>query len=400
MQAKQRSQGNIEHHGWWKRLDPALRWALGIYLIARVLASGWAALAASLAPIHVPYVGHPVYEMIHQAYPHSSRLLDLLLGVWYRWDTGWFTKVALQGYSLHDGSVTVSPLYPLLIRGLGELLGGEYLLAALVISNVALIVALVLLYKLVVLDFSECVARRCVVYQVAIPAGFFLLAGYTESLYLCMALLSVYAARKSNWVLAGVAAFLTSLTRMQGWVLVFPLAYEALYQAGMHPLRAWPGLLAAAGGPIGTLSYNLYLALAGLPGMGVTYQNAWKVHYTAPWTSVAMAINGLIAGQASFQDLMNTFVVFFSFFLIVISVRKLRPTYWLYSVVSQLIFLMGYLEGEHLHSIMRYTVALFPNVMALALVTRRRWVSGVVTLLLVLLQVVLLGMFIRWIWVA
>jgi hypothetical protein len=400
MQTERRPQENIEHHGWWKRLDPALRWALGIYLIARVLASAWAAVVANLAPIHVPYIGHPVYEMVHQAYPHNSRLLNLLLGVWYRWDTGWFTKVALQGYSPDDGSATVSPLYPLLIRWLGGLLGGEYLLAALVISNVALVGGLVLLYKLVVLDFSDCVARRSVVYQVAIPAGFFLLAGYTEPLYFCLALLSVYAARKSSWLLAGVAALLTSLTRMQGWVLVFPLAYEALVQARMRPLRAWPGLLAAAGGPIGTLSYNLYLTMAGLPGMSVTYRNDWKVHYTAPWTSVAMAINSLITGQASFQDWVNAFVVFLSLFLIVISVRKLRPTYWLYSIVSQLIFLMGYLEGEQLHSMMRYTLVLFPNAIALALVTRHRWMSGLVTFAFVLLQVVLLGMFIRWIWVA
>jgi hypothetical protein len=84
----------------------------------------------------------------------------------------------------------------------------------------------------------------------------------------------------------------------------------------------------------------------------------------------------------------------------VISVRKLRPTYWLYSIVSQLIFLMGYLEGEQLHSMMRYTLVLFPNAIALALVTRHRWMSGLVTFAFVLLQVVLLGMFIRWMWVA
>jgi hypothetical protein len=397
---EQQSQGNGERAGWWQRIDPALRWALGIYLIARVLASVWAAAAVSLAPVDVPYVGHPVYEVIHQAYPHSSRVLDLILGVWFRWDTGWFTKVAIHGYAPDDGSAAFSPLYPLLIRWLGWLLGGEYLLAALLISNAALIAGLALLYKLVLLDFPEDVARRSVVYQVALPAGFFLLAGYREALYVCLAMLSVYAARRSNWALAGVAAFLAALARMQGWVLALPLAYEALRQAEMRPLRAWAGLLAATGGPIATLSYNIYLALAGLPGMAITYQRDWKIHYTPPWTSVAMAINSLVTGQARFQDVVNTLILFLSLGLILVSVFKLRPTYWLYTAATQLIFLMGYLEGEQLHSMMRYTMALFPNVIALALLTRRRWMSGVVIFIFVLLQMVLLGLFVRWVWVA
>ena len=151
---------------------------------------------------------------------------------------------------------------------------------------------------------------------------------------------------------------------------------------------------------MGTLTYNVYLALTGLPGMAATYQSHWKVHYTSPWASVAMAIRSLIGGQVSFQDVVNIFVLLLSLSLILISLRRLRPSYWLYTIPSQLIFLMGYLEGEQLHSMMRYTLVLFPNVISLALVTRHRWVSGVVVLLFVLFQVVLLGLFVRWMWVA
>jgi Gpi18-like mannosyltransferase len=386
--------------GWWKQVDPALRWALSVYLVARLLASVWAAVAFSLAPVDVPYVGHHAYETIHRAYPHDIPWLNLVLGVWFRWDTGWFTKVALDGYWPDDGSVTVSPLYPLSIRLLGGLLGGEYLLAALLISSTALVIGLTFLYKLVCLDFPEWVARRAVVYQVALPAGFFLLAGYTEAVYLCLVILTLYMARKSDWVLAGVAAFLTALARMQGWVLVFPLAYEVLRQAGWRPLHAWPGLLAAMAGPLGTLSYNLYLALAGLPAMGAVYRNDWFVQFAPPWTSVALAIEALFTGQSNFQDVINTLTFFLSVGLILVSVRKMRPTYWIYTAISQAIFLMGVVGDEQLHSMMRYVLVLFPNVIALALVTRRRWVCSGVTAGFLLLHLVLLGLFIRWVWVA
>jgi hypothetical protein len=385
---------------WWKRIDPALRWALTVYLVARLLASVWAAVAVSLAPVDVPYVGHHVYETIHRAYPHDTPWLNLLLGVWFRWDTGWFTKVALYGYWPDDGSTTVSPLYPLSIRLLGGLFGGEYLLAALLISNAALVIGLTFLYKLVRLDFSEWAARRAVVYQVALPAGFFLLAGYTEAVYLCFVILTLYLARKSHWALAGVAAFFTALARMQGWVLVFPLVYEALRQVDWRPLRAWPGLLAAMAGPLGTLSYNLYLILAGLPGMGETYRDFWFVQYMPPWTSVASAVETLVAGRSSFQDVVNTLVLFLSLGLIVVSVRKLRPTYWIYTALSQIIFLMGVVGDEQLHSMMRYVIVLFPNAIALALITRRRWVHWSVLGASILLQLVLLALFVRWVWVA
>ena len=381
-------------------LDPAIRWALVIYLVARLAASAWAALAVNIAPVRVPYIGDPAYETIHRAYPHSHPVLDSLLGVWFRWDTGWFTQVALYGYQPDDGTVTVSPLYPHLIRWLGLLLGGEYLLAALLITNVALIIGLTLLYKLVCLDFPEFTARRAMIYVLAFPAGFFLLAGYTESVFLCLSLLTFYAARKSNWALAGAAGFFSSLARMQGWVLALPLAYEALAQAQWQPRRAWPGLLAALGAPLGTLAYNTYLALAGLPGMAEIYATKWVVTYAPPWTSVIMAVSSLVTGRSTFQDIVNTMVLFLSLATIGVSLWKLRPTYWLYTAVLQVIFLMGYLGNEQLHSMVRYTVVLFPNMIALALVTQRRWAFGLVLLAFVLLQLVLLAMFVRWIWVA
>lgn len=400
MHAEQRSRSLARLADWWKRLDPALRWALCVYLVARGLVSAWAAVAVGLAPVDVPYIGHHAYETIHRAYPHDSPLLNALLGVWFRWDTGWFTKVALYGYHADDGSATVSPLYPLLIRRLGALLGGEYLLAALLVSNGALIAGLVLIYRLVVLDFPHSVARRAVVYQVALPAGFFLLAAYTESLYLCLSVLAVYAARRSRWALAGVGALLTSFARMQGWVLVLPLAYEALRQVRWRALRAWPGLLAAAAAPLGTAAYNLHLALAGLPSMAAVYRSDWAVQYAPPWVSVVKAISSLVTGRSGLQDVVNTFILFLSLLLILISLRRLRPTYWVYTAVLQTIFLMGYLGEEQLHSMMRYTLVLFPNVIALALVVRRPWVSSAVILALSLLQALLLYLFVRWVWVA
>jgi len=86
------------------------------------------------------------------------------------------------------------------------------------------------------------------------------------------------------------------------------LAYEALAQAQWQPRRAWAGLLAALGAPLGTLAYNTYLALAGLPGMAEIYATKWAVTYAPPWTSVIMAVSSLVTGRSTFQDIVNTMV--------------------------------------------------------------------------------------------
>jgi Gpi18-like mannosyltransferase len=404
-QPQERESGRPSPSRLWQRLDPAFRWALVVFVVTRLLVSTAAVVAVSVAPVQVPDFADRVHETVRQAYPHGSPFLDAILGVWFRWDTGWFNKVAIYGYDASDGSTTVSPLYPLLIRWLGALLGGEYLLASLLVSNLAIFAGLVLLYKLVRLDYPGTVARWTLAVQVALPASFFLFAGYSEPLFLCFAILSVYAARRSMWICSAAAALLAAASRMQGWMLALPLAYEAIRQARERGCFDRRSIVAMAAAPAALLAYNAYLALAGLPGMAETYQLDWAVTYAPPWVAAANAIESLLSGTATMQDAVNMGALALSLALIVISLRRLRPTYWLYSCALQVIFLMGHLEGEQLHSMMRYTLVLFPNAIALALaVIGRRWVKALAVAVLgcvfVPLQLVLVGLFVRWVWIA
>ncbi|MCX7681880.1 MAG: hypothetical protein N2508_07950 [Anaerolineae bacterium] len=381
---------------------PAVRWALGVYLVARVLVSAWATLTVGSPRVEVPayvrYEGAQECEPV--VYPFNSPLMGYLIGAWYRWDTGWYTCIAVRGYRESDGSTAFAPLYPLLIRLTGELLGGAYLLASLIVSNVALIAMLILLHRLVELDFSTEVARRTVVHMLAFPAGFFLLAGYTESLFLCFVVLSLYAARRGHWPLSGLAAFLASLTRQQGWVLALPLAYEALRQAGWRPVRARYGLLAPCGALAGTLAYSLYLRLAGLPDFVQAQINYWNVQLVPPWTSIAIAVHQFRNGAWRFQDAVNAAALVLSVALILSGLRRLKPVYWLYTIPSQLIFLSAYWPGEAFHSMIRYFLMLFPNMIALALLIRQRWLFRAVLVVFILLQLWELAVFVRWGWVA
>ena len=68
-----------------------------------------------------------------------------MLNGWYRWDTGWYLKVAIFGFDPQDGSVGFQPLYPFLIR-VTSITGVNYLLVALIISNTCALVALFLFH--------------------------------------------------------------------------------------------------------------------------------------------------------------------------------------------------------------------------------------------------------------
>ena len=121
---------------------------------------------------------------------------ERLLGVWSRWDGEWFLKVATQGYQDGDGTLAFFPLYPALVKILGVLLLENYLLAAVILSSAFALLCLCLLYELARREFGEETAKKSALYLAVFPTAFFLVACYTESLFLALVLGSFLAARR------------------------------------------------------------------------------------------------------------------------------------------------------------------------------------------------------------
>jgi Gpi18-like mannosyltransferase len=82
----------------------------------------------------------------------------LWMDIWGVWDTGWYLGIAANGYSAtaiailgNQANYNFFPLYPLFMRLLGYVTRDNYL-SGIIISNVALLVSCIFLYKLVELD--------------------------------------------------------------------------------------------------------------------------------------------------------------------------------------------------------------------------------------------------------
>src|SRR5215213_6228474 len=122
-----------------------------------------------------------------------------------RWDAVWFERIAVEGYAQDDSSAAFFPGYPLAIRGLMNLTSLDASMAGVLVSNVAFLGSLIVLYGLTAREYDRAHARRTVVLLAAFPSSFFFLAPYSESLFLLSALLGFWWARSDGWARAGAA---------------------------------------------------------------------------------------------------------------------------------------------------------------------------------------------------
>src|SRR4051794_18533037 len=157
---------------WRERLGPdwstALRYSVVVYLCVRIALLLLGLLVVALIPMQNP-VGVPGWP----AQPQTGGWHNAITA-WERADSLWFLRIASDGYQVDDSSAAFFPLFPMLVRGVGWLTGGGYLLGGFVVSNLSLLAGLVVLFKLTAEELGELAARRSVLYLCLFPTAFFL----------------------------------------------------------------------------------------------------------------------------------------------------------------------------------------------------------------------------------
>ena len=165
------------------------------------------------------------------------------------------------------------PLYPLVTRGASLLTGGDIALAGVLVSNLAFVVALVLLYHLAEPVIGGDGALLSLAFVALAPGAVAYSMAYSDSTFLVLAAGSLLAAQRGRRALMAVLYGLACLTRLQGLLLAIPLAI-VMAQTGASwrtPRLAW--LIA---GPLGFGLFAVHLGLAfGQPLGMLTAQQAW-----------------------------------------------------------------------------------------------------------------------------
>jgi Gpi18-like mannosyltransferase len=328
----------------------------------------------------------------------------LVWGPWQRWDTIWYTKIAEQGYSSDDLSTAFFPLYPLLIRLTSTLVSVNSVAAGLIVSSIAALGAFTWFYHMTREQYGEKTAQNALLWLAVIPTAFFLFAAYTESLFMFFAIGSWWFGQKQQWEFAGLMGGLAALTRPQGLLLAFPLAFIFLMQFRHRQVSSWraANLLPVVGG--GLLFVAYVFQLNGSLTAWFEIEAQWR-QYALPWQTIWQSLleiwtSGDVAvGLVNALDLGLT-LLFLGLVLWAVRQKKYAESIYLAIIIFPPLFTIARFNPFlPLASISRFLVVAFPGFVLLAGIEVRESILKVLVGLSLLIQTFLLILFTHWIFV-
>jgi hypothetical protein len=295
-----------------------------------------------------------------------------------RYDSGWYQQIASQGYEYKGtgrNNLAFFPAYPLLMRAGGVLLGArqqDYYFAGIVISWLAFGGAMVLLYRLALLDMTRPAALRAVMYSAGFPAAFFFGMVYSESLYLLTVLATAYAFRTARFFAGGLSGALMTSTRVTAVMAVPGLALLAWKAAGEMRQTRVQALLAIAACGLGISAFSFFnWTLSGHPFTWYESITFWG--YTPGSDPLAMLI-GLVQAlltrpyqylateRMAPYDALNATAAILALSLVPLIWKRFNAGYAIIVLAALLLPLSsGQFEG-----LARYTSVQFPVALALA----------------------------------
>lgn len=406
-----------------RRLPQALRESGLIFLITR----GALFLLAPLAYLTLPKIDPAFLDerpfLAPELTDTFSGFAHYLFDIWARWDSVWYLHIAEHGYSSYDFSTAFFPLYPLLIAVVKPLFAGNGVLAGIFISLACCMAAFYFLYRLVELDHDREVARRAVFYLAIFPTSFFFQSVYSESLFLAMTIGCLLAARRKDYMLAGLAGALATLTRSAGLMLLIPLFIMYMEERDWNYRRldreAFNLLLV----PVGLGVWMLFLGVRfGDPWLFTEAQSYWLREFTGPieglWQGLMSALGGLETLFTSTDDLFWPVVdrderlwaayniINFGFTvtflgLAIAAFRRLPLAYAAYAL-AVVLFPLSYASAfVPLFSMPRFVLTAFPIFILLAIWGHRnRWLDMTITVFSLTLLGFFTAKFVVWTWVS
>ena len=313
---------------------------------------------------------------------NDSRFLNL----WGVWDTGWYLSIPTRGYDSEpkpigdpsEGKANYAffPVYPLIIKGVG-FLTGDYYIAGILISNIALLIACYYLFQLVKLESGEKTAYNSVKYLLLFPTAFIFSGVFSEATFIAFLIASFYYAKKQKWLYVGIAGFFLALTRSLGVVAVLPLFYEYLKSKNFKIRDIKYDFLYLGMIPLGLLTFmvfNYYLTGDWLAFYHI--QSAWQRSFDNPIVTLGKAM----FSKDIYQLYLSWPTIFILGFLTVFC-KKIGFAYWF---LGMYLLAIPLLSG--IYSMPRFMLPIFPIYILLAKLSKNETFNQIATISLALIQ--------------
>jgi hypothetical protein len=340
------------------RFRDGLGYCVVVFLVLR--------LALSILAISTVGVVHPPGLETDTVPPLSPGWHNVLDGT-DRWDAKRFQRIAASGYEGGDQNAAFFPGYPIGIRVMSSIPALGEVGAASLLSNLAFLGALVVLYALTSREYSTDRARRTTLLLACFPTSFFFLAPYSESLFLLTSVLTFWWARGGRWWRAGVAGFLAASIRNVGVLLVPALLIEAV----RAPKARRPAAIVCSLIPmLAPLALGLYWRAATGDLLAPFHaEDSWHKAFEFPLITLGHALSLGLSGLTSARGLYWTVDLIVTAAIVVplaLRWRVIPPAYLAYVAATLLVIFMYPLPERPLVSAPRYALVLFPAFWAMA----------------------------------
>ena len=296
---------------------------------------------------------------------------------WANFDGEHYLAIAIFGYKEREQAFF--PVYPGMISFLAKPFSPDLLsflvnstIAGLVISNLSFLLALMILWNLITIDYSKKIALFTLAAILLFPTSFYFGAVYSESLFLLLSVSSLYLARKRHWFSASFLGAVASATRVFGVLLLVALLIEAWEQKAKLSKSFWIFLI-----PSGLLIYMFYqyftvgdpLAFYNLQGQVGEQHQSGLVLLPQVFFRYAKMLLTVDSGQLIYKTVILEFLVGLIFFLLPIYgyFKKMRLSYLTYAMLG---FLLPSLTGSF-SSVPRYVTVLFPSFLIMAVIINK-----------------------------
>lgn len=325
----------------------------------------------------------------------TEKILDFVTSMqycWLKWDGLHYLNIAQNWYLTTGGEkylIVFYPLYPILIKIVNSTGINDFFISGMIISNVCLIISAVFLYKLALLDFDHKTSMRSVKYLLIYPFSFCLNITYSDSLFLCLTLISFYLLRKKKWVQAGIVGGLSSACRSFGVLILVPALVEYLLESNILEYikqkdfltikkllyRAWFLFLF----PLGVfIYYYMCKTITGDWFISVKYlEEHWTTKFGLFPQNIQTLFFGLNSNPIGLILLWGPqfLVAFLTLIFIYYSITKLKISYSIYMLLYWLlIFSLTHLLGAS-----RYIVGMFPVYILLGIISKNKTVDFILT---------------------
>lgn len=384
----------------------SFRYGTVAFFIYRVLVTIIIGAAAYFLPPQ-KYLADPFYELINPTLG-TNTLSRLLVQPWLRWDTVHYVRLAVSGYESDLYNTVWPPLYPAFIKIMDYVFHNPTL-SALVVANLAAWFFFILLFGYADRFWGDRVAKDALLWAAVFPTAFFLVAGYTESLFLVFSLACMWAARDHKWWAAGLTGALAVATRTQGIVLCLPIFIwmleDYLKTRQFNLVTAVKQALALACLPTAFGLHALYVHF----GMQTLWpwealKEKWQISAGPPWVGLWGNITSFTTRADRFDyafaaRVADTVLPIVAIVILILIAKKIPRAELAYAAALVLMFLSKMTADILTTSVARYLVSAYILFIGLALLVNNKYLKMALFFVFALSQVLLIAVFEMWGWV-